>query len=350
MVGIEGLNATGYEGRPPPTIMANDVGKAMARLRHRDVRTRRRAVRSLFEHDDPSTLDAFETLLDDDDAWFVTKALDAYRLWAPQAGPGAVRTLMEHASLDVRRCGANLLVAMGSEGVALALQALSDEDRVVQKKASQAVLAHGGQDDIAALLQHASPSIRAMAMRHPATNEGDVLAGLKDPASPVQSMALEAVFKRDLSTSLSTLMPFFEANIQPVSILVWATRHAPEELKELTGGLQIGHVKALTDHLRREVSSSDDPLLQALMSAKMLTPVARWVAKQGASEDALRWSLINNSDLDLIERCKLLERLVGRAGEQAVRSEVQALLASEPEELLKVACENLSTAADEVAP
>jgi hypothetical protein len=74
------------------------------------------------------------------------------------------------------------------------------------------------------------------------------------------------------------------------------------------------------------------------------------VAKQGAVEDALRWSLINNNDLDLIERCKLLERLVGRAGEQTVRAEVQALLASEPEELLKVACENLSTAADEVSP
>ena len=330
--------------------MASDIGKAMARLRHRDVRTRRRAVRTLFEHDDPSTLEAFETLLDDEDAWFVTKALDAYRLWAPQAGPSAVGTLMEHASLDVRRCGANLLVALGEEGVGLALEALIDEDRVVQKKASQALLAHGGADGVAALLQHASPTVRAMAMRHPLTPEDAVLAGLSDPSSNVQSMALEVVFKRDLGTSLSTLMPFFEANVQPVSILVWAARHAPEELKGLTGGLQVGHVKALTDHLRNEVSTSDDPLLQAVISAGLLTPVARWVAKQGAVEDALRWSLINNNDLDLIERCKLLERLVGRAGEQTVRAEVQALLASEPEELLKVACENLSTAADEVSP
>ena len=57
--------------------MANDIGRAMARLKHRDIRTRRRAVRTLFEQDDPQTLEAFESLLDDEDPWFVSKALEA---------------------------------------------------------------------------------------------------------------------------------------------------------------------------------------------------------------------------------------------------------------------------------
>ena len=74
-------NATGYEGAAFPANMANDIGKAMARLKHRDIRTRRRAVRTLFEHDDPSVLEAFKPLLDDNDTWFVSKALDAYRMW-----------------------------------------------------------------------------------------------------------------------------------------------------------------------------------------------------------------------------------------------------------------------------
>ncbi|DAC48456.1 MAG TPA: hypothetical protein D7H92_03255, partial [Candidatus Poseidoniales archaeon] len=79
--------------------MANDIGRAMARLKHRDIRTRRRAVRTLFEHDDPNVLEAFKPLLDDEDGWFVSKALDAYRQWAAHAGPGAVATLLEHRSL-----------------------------------------------------------------------------------------------------------------------------------------------------------------------------------------------------------------------------------------------------------
>ena len=89
--------------------MANDVGKAMSRLKHRDIRTRRRAVRTLFEANDPSTLKAFEVLLDDEDPWFVSKALDAYRLWAVDVGEAAVSTLLRHRSVDVRRAGANLL-------------------------------------------------------------------------------------------------------------------------------------------------------------------------------------------------------------------------------------------------
>ncbi len=343
------MNATGYEGRRVPNTMATDIGKAMARLRHRDIRTRRRAVRTLFENDDPATLEAFETLLDDEDAWFVSKALDAYRRWAPLVGPSAVRTLMDHQNAEVRRCGANLLAALGPQGVDLALQGLADIDRVVQKKSSQALLAHGGTEGMTALLHHGAPSVRAMAMRHPSVHEESVIEGLSDPSLTVQTTALEVVFSRDLKTSLATLLPFFEANVQPVSLLIWAAQHAPEELKQLTVRLQTGHVKALTDHLRSKVDTSEDPLLQALISAGMLTPVARWVMKRGGDEDTLRWSLINNEDLDLIERCKLLERLVGRAAEEGVRAEVQALLARDPETLLKVACENLSTAADELA-
>ena len=80
----------------------------------------------------------------------------------------------------------------------------------------------------------------------------------------------------------------------------------------------------------------------------MLEPVARWVIRQGASEDDLRWQLINDERLHDIERCKLLERLLGRAHEPGVIEHVERLSASTEEELLKEACENLSTAASEV--
>ena len=123
--------------------MANDIGKAMARLKHRDIRTRRRAVRTLFEHDDPSVLQAFKPLLDDEDTWFVSKALDAYRTWGLMSGSEAIETLLNHRNLDVRRAGANLLAPLGQQGVSLALVALDDEDNVVQRKAARALLLWG---------------------------------------------------------------------------------------------------------------------------------------------------------------------------------------------------------------
>ena len=53
----------------------------LERLKHKDVRQRRMAVRRLFEIDDSTALTAFIELLEADDDWFVEKAIDAIRRW-----------------------------------------------------------------------------------------------------------------------------------------------------------------------------------------------------------------------------------------------------------------------------
>ena len=54
----------------------------IARLKHKDVKIRRRAVRHLFDNDNPGALKGFVPLLDDKDPWFRNKSLDAHRKWA----------------------------------------------------------------------------------------------------------------------------------------------------------------------------------------------------------------------------------------------------------------------------
>ena len=330
--------------------MANDIGRAMARLKHRDVRTRRRAVRTLFEQDDPSVLEAFKPLLDDEDGWFVSKALDAYRQWAVHAGPEAVSTLLEHASLEVRRAGANLLVQLGDQSKQLALSALEDEDGVVQKKAARALLLFDESSVAEQLSTHPNDAVRLMGMKHPSLTTDGLKSALKDNNDGVRSAALDTVLRNGIDVELEALIPFLQANLQTVNILAWVGQHAPDRLAEFTPLLKRQHLKAMSDHLREHAKSSADPFLSSLMSSGMLEPVARWVLKQGAEEDELRWQLINDKRLDIIERSKLLERLIGRAHESNVIEQAEALLASTDEELLKVACENLSTAASEVSP
>ena len=329
--------------------MANDIGRAMARLSHRDIRTRRRAVRTLFEHDDPSTLEAFEVLLDDEDPWFVSKALDAYRQWAPLTGPKDVATLLRHPNLDVRRAGANLLAALGHEGRVLALEALGDDDGVVQKKAAQSLLRVAEEGDVASLATHISPTIRGLAMQHSDLAATLVIKGLEDESETVRAHALNAILQRNLDISIEALEPFFLADVHAVSILIWASENQPERLASFASSMKPSHVKALSDHLRKHVTTSQDPLLKGLLDAHVLEPVSRWVLRQGAEEDALRWSLIENKDLALIERSKLLERLIGRAGEPDVQASVRSFMEHTDDELLKVACENLSTAASELS-
>lgn len=328
--------------------MANDIGRAMARLKHRDIRTRRRAVRTLFEHDDPEVLKAFKPLLDDRDSWFVSKALDAYRMWGVIAGSEAISILLRHSNLDVRRAGANLLVPLGSAGKELAVECLEDEDRVVQLKAAKALLHFDESEAAERLFQHSNDAVRITGMNHPALPEDALRSGLEDQHDGVREAALDNVFKRQIRVSMDALVPFLRSGLQTVNILIWVAKHEPNRLGELTAMVQRRDMKALGDHLRREVVESDDPLMHHLIDGGLLEPVARWVISQGASEDPLRWSLINDDRLHVIERSKLLERLIGRADEPSVIEQTQALLATTDEELLKVACENLSTAASEL--
>ena len=328
--------------------MANDIGKAMARLKHRDIRTRRRAVRTLFEHDDPSVLQAFRPLLDDEDTWFVSKALDAYRTWGLLSGSEAIETLLHHRNLDVRRAGANLLAPLGQQGVSLALVALGDEDNVVQRKAARALLLAENADVAERLAQHSSDSIRSIGMGHPALPESTLRNGLTDPHEGVRGAALKTALKRSVDVKMDDLVPFLEAGHHTVDILVWAAEHEASQLKQLTRHIKSKDMKALGDHLRATVSDRSEPLIQHLLDGGLLEPVARWVIQQNASEDDLRWQLINDERLHVIERCKLLERLIGRANEASVLERVNELAETTEDELLKVACENLSTAATEL--
>ena len=147
---------------------------------------------------------------------------------------------------------------------------------------------------------------------------------------------------------MEALMPFLKRRQQTVKILIWVAKNKPDRLQELTAQLQKKDMKELSDYLREEVMDSTDPLLVHLLEAGMLEPVARWVIRLGASEDALRWNLINDGRLNVIERSKLLERLIGRADEPEIVERAKRLLETTDEELLKVACENLSTAASEL--
>ena len=329
--------------------MANDIARAMSRLKHRDIRTRRRAVRTLFENDDPSVLDAFKPLLDDEDGWFVSKALDAYRMWGIVAGPEAVATLLQHRNLDVRRAGANLLSPLGDSGLDLSLMALDDEDGVVQRKAAKALLRFEQEDVALRLICHANTGVRTTGVHHRAVPEAQLRKALEDDHEHVREAALEVVLREGMELNMEAFLPFLEANLQTVNILIWVAKHQPDGLAELTARLEPRHMKAVSDHLRNEVQSSDDVIVQHLLDSGVLEPVARWVIRQDAAEDELRWQLINDDRLHVIERSKLLERLVGRAGEADVLNRANELMESTEEELLKVACENLSTAASELA-
>jgi len=338
-----------YEGGVVRNGMAGELDRAMSRLKHRDIRTRRRAVRTLVELEDPNSLKAFKSLLGDEDSWFVSKALDAYRKWAPEVGIDAVLDLTGHSSVNVRRCGANLLDSLRTDAVATAVIMLDDDDSVVRRKAADALLAHGDKEAIGAMHSHTNDTIRSLAMRHHSCSKSQLTNGLKDASSVVQIEALRSLLTRDEAVDITLIEPFYKLQSEIVNLFLYVAKHAPESLSSLTKKLGPQHFHDITKHLRANVDSSEDMLIETLLEANMYSIVTRWLIHRGADEDELRWSMIRNDEVDIIERSKLLERLIGRADEPAVQAEVTDFMDSNPPTLLMVACENLSTAANELA-
>ena len=75
--------------------------------------------------------------------------------------------------------------------------------------------------------------------------------------------------------------------------------------------------------------------------------LGRWLqGRRDPRSDELRWEIIENEEVDEIERSRLLERLLGRTDEEEIKIKAESLLKSTNSELLKIIAHNLSTAGD----
>ena len=122
--------------------MAGNIQSAIAKLKHKDVRQRRRAVRILFDSDAYESVEAFSIFLEDDDVWFRNKAIEAYRRWAPQNAPHLLESLAEQGQLDGQRCVATVLETIHDSKFAAKLSRLllkSEYDVVIRRAVHQLI-------------------------------------------------------------------------------------------------------------------------------------------------------------------------------------------------------------------
>ena len=170
------------------------VRPALAKLNHQDVRQRRRAVRHLFELNDPEALVGFEKLLQDPDPWFREKALEAVEKWAASKDLSLIERL-SNSNEDSRRllaariahragkAGQQILIRLTSDSepkirltswkARISLdeksisEALENEDRAVRKAAAERILSLGEwkPEVIIQLLSDDSLAVRNIAIR-----------------------------------------------------------------------------------------------------------------------------------------------------------------------------------------
>jgi len=81
---------------------------ATSRLYHKDERQRRRAVRKLFEVNDPENLYDFINLLDDKEAWYREKSMEAIVKWANNGDEKIIQKLSSSKHISQRLLAAKL--------------------------------------------------------------------------------------------------------------------------------------------------------------------------------------------------------------------------------------------------
>ena len=108
------------------------VRPALAKLNHSDVRQRRRAVRHLFELNDPEALNGFEKLLDDPDPWFREKALEAIEKWAASKDLVLIEKLSQSRDNTRRLLAARIAIRAGRAGQVILGKLSSDNEPYIR--------------------------------------------------------------------------------------------------------------------------------------------------------------------------------------------------------------------------
>ena len=223
----------------------------IARLKHKDVRQRRRAIRVLFDTDIPRALDGFVPLLNDKDAWFRSKALEAHRKWAPKQGVESLRTLATHSWIDARRCAANLLGEFSQDTSEIALLLIEDEDLTCTRKAAEALLKGEDTERYAEQFRnHKDSALRRMAVLSEGADAKHRSVALHDEKNSVCEAALQAIIDNGETLSEKDMKEVLSRGLNSISLLPSAVQNSGEVLVEIARSTDGQTMKALVKETR----------------------------------------------------------------------------------------------------
>lgn len=330
--------------------MAASIQSAIAKLKHKDVRQRRRAVRILFDSDIYESVEAFSIFLEDDDVWFRNKAIEAYRRWAPKHAPHLLEELAEQDRIDGQRCVATVLESIQDpkQAAKLARFLLKSEDDVVVRRAVHQLIKS---NEYTALEFNQFQSSQDHVVRSYATTVNDdvakLITSLEDRHPEVRRHAASTLLLMELDKEQNEALQNAIENDDAlwkfaVPIALDQARPNLATLMTAKGNTQR---RFLVDSLKETITEANDPRLRTLIDAGCTTLVARWlVGRNDVKSDALRYELLFDSSVDSIDKSRLLERLLHRQKEDTIQELAEKLLEESKDELVRSAAQNLYTA------
>tara|TARA_B100000212_G_scaffold325546_1_gene287308 strand:+ start:3776 stop:4783 length:1008 start_codon:yes stop_codon:yes gene_type:complete len=321
---------------------------AISNLKSRDERKRRRAIRELFEMDDPQHLKAFIPLLNDKDSWYRSKAIDAFRIWAPRESVTSLEPLIAHKNIDYNRVAANLLEKFSPTGTDVIKELFEKDDMICKAKAAQFILRNDNEKEFyCSLLEGENTKLKIIALESKYSSNDTLTSCLNDDSLKVVEYCLTALSDVELQIDDGTVEQLTKRGVKFGLLMPHLIRSNPEKLAESVQELQNHEIKTLVDLLNRECDNVEDEPINTLIQCKQYVVVGRWLqGKRGDAFDTLRWEIIADDSIDEIERSRFIERLFARCDEEKIRLEAEKIANNSTSELIKLTAHNLSTAKD----
>ena len=300
------------------------------------MKIRRKAVRMLFEEDNPRALSGFVKLLDDTDFWFRNKSLDAHRKWANTADD--LLPLLENH----KRLAAELLQRVDAPDIALTLLE-EEEDHITRSFAAKSLA--NSEELHSRFTKDEHHSVRIVAAEF-SSDENLISSLIEDKHSAVRRAAISNAAKHKLKIDSGVLDSGLSSSDPSLRSLVatLAVNSGGEILEKACRDINPKVRKAIADTLRSEVTEVDERI--SLIASISPEIILRWLrSRYDPKSSSLRWSLIENASLNSRIRSKLIEQMEGRSD---VDKQRLAIIAEDEAGLGKIAAENLSTSLEEL--
>ena len=337
---------------------------ASSRLFHKDERQRRRAVRKLFELDDPEYLSGFIPLLNDEDSWFRQKAMEAVGRWLRDGHGEVVDLLAKSTYVEQRVLAARLALRSGKGGGEVLLELCKDSVssvRLAAWKARLGVDEEGAAAVIAQALKSEDSDVRQAAIRRlsimEVIDENLLRTALNDPSHRVLDAAVSLVAKRpelnedsEIDGLLITIAMGEEGPMRTAAIGVLASKSVdfPQIaalVLDLTKGGSAGLVSSLATGLRGIPWWQVEGLANRLVTTADDRLVARLLRGEGSDEVVpIRNTILSDPSKSNVLRARLIEDLIGRRVDETTLDIVSSLSKSDDAALSAISRSLLSGA------
>ena len=337
---------------------------AASRLFHKDDRQRRRAVRKLFELDDPEYLSGFIPLLNDEDSWFRQKAMEAVGRWLRDGQGEVVDMLAKSTYVEQRVLATRLALRSGEGGGEVLLELCKDSVssvRLAAWKARLGVDEEGAAAVVAQALKSEDSDVRQAAIRRLSIMEvidvNLLRTALNDPSHRVLDAAVSLVAKRpelnedsEIDGLLITIAMGEEGPMRTAAIGVLASKSVdfPQIaalVLDLTEGGSAGLVSSLATGLRGIPWWQVEGLANRLVTTADDRLVARLLRGEGSDEVVpIRNTILSDPSKSTVLRARLIEDLIGRRVDETTLDIVSSLSKSDDASLSAISRSLLSEA------